>query len=181
LEPNCEIFPIVPQLTGLLANIDTIYPEWPIESPNCQENVDIEEYVKYPTELNVSVHKSIRAVLNIDTTESKGTAKKVDTKKGVQPVIPDNLFELIQDDEGRALPRVFFADDGSIHSYYQPFKFKREYSNEQINRKSEQEQESLTEISIAALQISDSASGKEKKMGSAITPKKRAGSPNKTG
>jgi Calpain family cysteine protease len=125
-------------LTGIIANVDNIFPEWSIAAQNWNDNQDNEEYVRYPTELKFQDLQSIRASLNLEPPESKvkskgESRKSKDTSSEIQS-------EVLIDDEGRKLPRVIFRDDGSITRYDQQLLFKRTYSSEQIDRKTLQDQ-----------------------------------------
>lgn len=130
LEPISDISGT--QLTGLLANVDSIFPEWSIAGQNWHDNQDTEEYVKYPSEIKPLNFQSIRAVLNLEAAESK-TKTKVDAKK-YKDSASELFTEAATDEDGRKLPRIIFRDDDNIDDYYAPLQFHRKYSDEQVER-----------------------------------------------
>ena len=121
-----------PQLTGFVALVDKIYPEWSNTNQNWQDVQDAEEYVKFPRELSHHGVQSIRTLLNLDSSESK-VKSKGDTKKGKEASF-EGVTEALVDDEGRRLPRIVFCDDGSLNDYSRPLLFKRTTSSEQTER-----------------------------------------------
>ena len=126
-----------PQLTGFVALVGKIYPEWSNTDQNWQDVQDTEEYVKFPRELSHHGIQSIRTLLNLDSSESK-VRSKGDTKKGKEASFEGNA-EVLIDDEGRRLPRIVCCDDGSLNDYSQPLLFMLSTSNEQTERTSTQE------------------------------------------
>lgn len=126
-----------PQLTGFVALVDKIYPEWSNTNQNWQDVQDTEEYVKFPRELSHHGVQSVRTLLNLDSSESK-VKSKGDTKKGKEASF-EGTAEVLIDDEGRRLPRIVFCDDGSLNDYSRPLLFMRTTSNEQTEETSAQE------------------------------------------
>jgi Calpain family cysteine protease len=127
LEPISDISGT--QLTGLLTNVDSIYPEWSIASQNWHDNQDNEEYVKYPDEIKSLNFQSIRAILNLEAAESKTKTK--DAKK-FKDSASEIFTEAATDEDGRKIPKIICRDDDSIDDYYAPLEFHRKYSNEQV-------------------------------------------------
>jgi Calpain family cysteine protease len=121
-----------PQLTGLVALVDKIYPEWSNTNHNWQDVQDSEEYVKFPRELSHHGVQSVRTLLNLDSSESK-VKSKGDAKKGKETPF-EGTAEALIDDEGRRLPRIVCCDDGSLNDYSRPLLFMRTASNEQTER-----------------------------------------------
>ena len=126
----------MPQLTGFIALIDKIFPEWSNTNQNWHDVQDTEEYANYPKELTHHSIQSIRTLLNLDTSESKAKSKG-DTKRGKEAPF-EVISEAHTDEEGRHLPRIVFCDDGSLNDYSRPLLFMRTYSGEQIERMSAQ-------------------------------------------
>ena len=129
-----------PQLMGVVAFVDKIFPEWSNSDQNWHDVQDTEEYVKFPKELSHHGIQSIRTLLNLDSSESKAKSK-VDSKKG-RDVLFDTAVEAYIDEEGRRLPRIIFCDDGSLNDYSRPLLFMRTCSDEQTENKSNEEQSS---------------------------------------
>ena len=137
LDPVSEVNPLVPPLIGLLANIDTLFPEWSIDNQSWHDIPDGEENVKYPTELRAASLQSIRALLNLEFISDSKTKK--DYGKKIKENFADLSTELLKDEDGRILPRVTFSDDDNLNVYYLPFKFRRTFSREQSERKAYQD------------------------------------------
>lgn len=129
--------PLAPPLIGLLANVDTLFPEWSIDLQNWHDNLDGEESVRYPAELKAASLQSIRSVLNLDV-GSDSKAKK-DYGKKIKENFSEISAEVLRDEEGRALPRIRFSDDSDLNIYYLPFMFRRAFSGEQSERKTFQD------------------------------------------
>lgn len=120
------------QLTGLLANVDSIFPDWSLAGQNWHDNQDAEEYVKYPSGIKPLNFQNIRAVLNLEAAESK-TKSKVDGKK-YKDSTSEIFTEAATDEDGRKIPKIIFRDDENIDDYYAPLQFHRKYSAEQVER-----------------------------------------------
>jgi hypothetical protein len=138
LDPLEETLSSGSQFTGLLSNVDNIYQEWSIESQNWQDCSECDDYVKYPAALNAQNSQSIRSILNIIEVPETKAKSKVDLKKPKE-IVPETLNDNTHNEEGKALPRVYFGDDSNINVYYRPFEFKKGFSKEQISRKKHQE------------------------------------------
>lgn len=136
----------MPQLTGFIAIVDKIFPEWSNANQNWNDVQDTEEYTNYPQELTHHSIQSIRTLLNLDSSESKAKSKG-DTKRGKEASF-EVTSEAHKDDEGRCLPRIVFCDDGSLNDYSRPLLFMRTYSVEQIERISVQEISTCNTTSI---------------------------------
>ena len=86
-------------------------------------------------ELKATSIQTIRVHLNlVEVVAADSKAKKVDPKKAKE-VVPEIVTEVFQDEEGRTLPRICFADDNSLNEYYKPLKFRRTFSPEQVERR----------------------------------------------
>jgi hypothetical protein len=139
LDPFEEIPSSGSQFTGLLSNVDNIYQEWSIEGQNWQDCSECDDYVKYPPALNAQNYESISSILNIVEPETKAKSK-ADLKKPKDNSNPNlTLNDNSHNEEGKALPKVYFGDDSNINLYYRPFEFKKGFSKEQRSRKKHQE------------------------------------------
>ena len=116
-EVLAEDLPAEEQCTGMVVNVETLFPDWNIEVKDIDWSTPVEETeaptVVYPSHIaSVSTEsKSLKAILGFEDDESAAPAGKKDAKKGKGAAEPKEVTEPAQDEQGRALPRMFLEED----------------------------------------------------------------------
>ena len=120
-----DIQPLVPPLTGNLKNIETLYPEWNIDSEPWGEAIAEGQVpnLQYLSDLSIVSESPILKVLGLDVevaTDPKAAKAKPPAKKGGKDAAPVELVELDVDEAGRKLPKVYIDTDTFTFSGFEP-------------------------------------------------------------
>lgn len=144
---SSEVEPLGKKLTGIVTNIESLFPEWSLDGEVWSEPFENEDKsINYPSHIASSItqYKSIKSILGLDISNEAvdPKAKPAAAKKPAKgaPVAEDITEELERDEEGRAMPRMFLDNSNNksakqFDEYLLPRLFTREWSTEQIERR----------------------------------------------
>ena len=144
--------PLMAPLTGKLANIEILFPEWEVACEVWTESLTPEAVpeIKYPAHIAVAEYKPLRSFLGLDSEEAaaaadpkKAAVAKKDAKKGA-PAGGGEMEEPPANEVGRPLPRMVLQAGGeevsaavAESSFAHTTIFRRYWSSEQKERRAE--------------------------------------------
>jgi hypothetical protein len=144
---SSEVEPLGKKLTGVVTNIESLFPEWGLDGEVWSEPFENEDTsVNYPSHVASSItqYKGIKSILGLDISNEPvdPKAKPAASKKPAKgsPVAEDITEELEKDEEGRSMPRMFLDNSNNTSTtqfdeYLIPRLFAREWSTEQNERR----------------------------------------------
>ena len=155
------VLPLGESLTGPIANIESLFPEWEVSGENWSETLAADGIpdIKFPLHVKreFKEYKGIKSMLGLDVEDpavaaaaaadpKKVPPKKEAPKKGAKDAVGADLEEPATDETGRPLPRMFLddaaatapgGDNLAFQGFVPSYPFRRNWSIQQTDRKSE--------------------------------------------